>query len=75
MKHGYEIFGESIVDEILVKTKGWILKGEEDDDWVIDLLSSPLKKQDWDPKDFLVELEKMKDDDKTIDEVAEFFWV
>ena len=75
MKHGYEIFGESIVDEIRVKTKGWILKGEEDDDWVIDLLSSPLKKQDWDPKDFLVELEKMKDDDKTIDEVAEFFWV
>ena len=76
MKTGYELFGESAIEELVEKTKGWVLEGDgEDDDWVIDLVYGHFKKQDWDPKDFLVELEKMKDDKKTIEEVAEFFWV
>ena len=76
MKTGYELFSESDIEELMVKTAGWVLKCcDEDEDWMVDLLSSPLKKQDWDPKDLLVELEKMKDDDKTFDEVADFFWV
>ena len=76
MKSGFELFSESAIEEMMEKTKGWVLECcDDDDDWMVDLLSSPLKKQDWDPKDFVSELEKMKDDKKTLDEVADFFWV
>tara|TARA_R110000744_G_scaffold160247_1_gene276552 strand:+ start:307 stop:534 length:228 start_codon:yes stop_codon:yes gene_type:complete len=75
MKTGYQLFSEYDIEMLMVKTTGWTGWLIEDDDWIVDLLSSPLKKQDWDVKDFLSELEKMKDDKKTFDEVADFFWV
>ena len=74
MKRGFELFSESEYEELVEKTEGSVL-GCGDDDWMIDLLGCQFKKQDWDMKEFLVEAEKMKDDKKTFEEVAEFFWV
>ena len=74
MKRGFDLFSESEYEELVEKTKGSVLACG-DNDWMIDLLASHFKREDWDMKEFLVEAEKMKDDKKTFQELADFFWV
>ncbi len=71
MKSGFDMFSDNDIAVLFAKD----LKVEDDDDWRTDFMSSPLKKQDWDFKDFMEELEKQIEDGKTFEELAKLFWV
>jgi len=71
MKSGFDMFSDSDIAVLFSKD----LKVEDDDDWRADFMSSPLKKQDWDFKDFMAEVEKQIEEGKTFEELAKIFWV